>query len=134
MPTYEVLVQNAAPAGTIGVATGVTQFLRAVGGLIGLAIFSTVLLPVYHLHVDHLIPPGAPAALRQAFYNPLRLVFKPPNFKSAVSGVAHGAILFRGLLNDSRAGLTSAMQSIFFVNAVAGKERPPAVSAHRGVV
>ena len=118
-PTYEVLVQNAATAGTMGVATGVTQFFRAVGGSIGLAIFSTMLLRTYHMHIDHLIPPGAPAALRQAFDNPLQLIFTPPNLAGAVSGMANGKSLLRSLLDGSRAGLTSAMQSIFFVNAVA---------------
>ena len=118
-PTYEVLVQNAAPAGSMGVATGVTQFFRAVGGSIGLAIFSTILLRIYHTHVDHLIPQGTPAALKQAFDNPLQLVFKPPDLESAVSGVANGKGLVRSLLAGSRDGLMSAMQSIFFVNAVA---------------
>jgi EmrB/QacA subfamily drug resistance transporter len=139
-PTYEVLIQNAAPAGTVGVATGLTQFFRAIGGSIGLAIFTTVLLRIYHMHVDHLIPPGAPAALRQTFDNPLQLVFKPPNPESA----AYGRDLVRSLLNGSRAGLMSAMQSIFLINAVAlvvscllnaltGKARPQLSSAVRGI-
>jgi hypothetical protein len=120
MPTYEVLIQNAAPTGTMGVATGITQFSRAVGGSIGLAIFSTMLLLIYHMHVDHLIPQGAPTALKKAFDNPLQLVFTPPeNLDSTVSGVANGGGLVRSLLEGSRAGLASAMQSIFLVNALA---------------
>lgn len=120
MPTYEVLIQNAAPTGTMGVATGITQFSRAVGGSIGLAIFSTMLLLIYHMHVDHLIPQGAPTALKEAFNNPLQLVFTPPeSLDSTVSAVANGGVLVRSLLEGSRAGLASAMQSIFLVNAVA---------------
>ena len=117
-PTYEVLIQNAAPAGTVGVATGLTQFFRAVGGSLGLAIFATVLLRIYHMHVDHLIPSGAPATLRQAFDNPLQLVFKRPDLENAAHGVANARDLVRSLLNGSRAGLTAAVQSIFLINAV----------------
>jgi EmrB/QacA subfamily drug resistance transporter len=118
-PTYEVLIQNAAPAGTMGVATGVTQFFRSVGGSIGLAIFGAMLLRIYHTHIDHLLPQGAPAALKQAFDDPLQLVFKPPNLSIADSGPTNAGDLLRTLLDGSRAGLTSAMQSVFAVNAAA---------------
>jgi len=117
MPTYEVLVQNAAPAEAMGVATGVTQFVRSVGGAIGLALFGTMLLRIYHTHVDHLIPPGAPAQLRQAFDNPLQLAFTRPNLDSAVSQIANGESLLRSLFEGSRAGLLSAMHSIFLISA-----------------
>ena len=119
MPTYEVLVQNAAPADAMGVATGLTQFLRSVGGAIGLAVFSTMLLRIYHAHVDHLIPQGAPTPLRQAFDNPLQLTFTRPNLASAVSEIANGERLLRNLFDGSRAGLLSAMHAIFLVSAAA---------------
>jgi MFS family permease len=119
MPTYEVLVQNAAPAEAMGVATGVTQFVRSVGGAIGLALFGTMLLRIYHTHVDHLIPQGAPAPLRQVFDNPLQLVFARPNLASAVSEIANGESLLRNLFEASRAGLRSAMHSIFLISAAA---------------
>jgi MFS family permease len=119
MPTYEVLVQNAAPAEAMGVATGVTQFLRSIGGAIGLAIFSTMLLRIYHSHVDHLIPQGAPAALRQAFDNPLQLAFTRPNLDSAVSEIANGESLLRNLFEGSRAGFLSAVHFIFLISAAA---------------
>ena len=119
MPTYEVLVQNAAPAEAMGVATGVTQFLRSVGGAIGLALFSTMLLRIYHSHVDHLIPKGAPAPLRQAFDNPLQLAFNRPHLASAVSQIANGESLLRNLFQGSRAGFLSAMHFIFLISAAA---------------
>jgi EmrB/QacA subfamily drug resistance transporter len=119
MPTYEVLVQNATPAEAMGVATGVTQFLRSVGGAIGLALFSTMLLKFFHAHVDHLIPPGAPAKLRQAFDNPLQLAFTRPNLDSTVSQIANGESLLRSLFEGSHAGLLSAMHSIFSISAAA---------------
>ena len=119
MPTYEVLVQNAAPAEAMGVATGVTQFFRSLGGAIGLALFGTMLLRIYHTHVDGVIPRGAPPALRQAFDNPLQLVFTRANLDSAVSQIANGESMFRNVLEASRVGFTSAMHSIFLISTAA---------------
>ncbi len=75
-PIYEVLVQNAAPGESMGAATGSTQVFYTMGGAIGFALFGTILPWVYHLHVDALIPPGTPTALRQAFDNSLQLFFR----------------------------------------------------------
>jgi MFS family permease len=119
MPTYEVLVQNAAPAEMMGVATGSTQFFRAVGGALGLATFGAMLVRIYHLHVDALIPKDTPTALKQAFDNPLQLVFSRPDLHAAVSQVANGEGVLRTLLATSRAGLSVAMHSIFSMCAAA---------------
>ena len=119
MPTYEVLVQNAAPAQAMGVATGVTQFFRSLGGGIGLALFGTMLLRIYHSHVDRVIPRGAPPTFRQAFDNPLQLVFTRPNLDSTVSQITNGESVFRNVLEASRVGFASAMHFIFVVSATA---------------
>jgi EmrB/QacA subfamily drug resistance transporter len=116
-PTYEVLVQNAAPREQMGIATGSTQFFRTIGGTIGLALFGTLLLRLYHLHIDTLIPPGTPAALTRAFDNPLQLVFTHPNLQPAFSQVANGQVLLASLLKGARAGLLSGLHSIFLFGA-----------------
>jgi MFS family permease len=112
-PTYEVLVQNAAPAGTMGMATGMTQFFRAIGGAIALALFGTMLLRVYHAHMANVLPPDASAELRLDFDDPLKLVLTKPNLGAAVSGLANAGSALQGLLDGARVGLMSAMQSIF---------------------
>jgi hypothetical protein len=118
-PTYDVLVQNATPRESLGVASGLTQFLQAMGGAIGLGFFSTMLMRLYHMHIDKLIPQDAPTQLKQAFDNPLQLVFARPNLDSAVSHVQNGASLLRRLLEGSHAGLLSGMHAIFVISAVA---------------
>ena len=118
-PTYEVLVQNAAPAGTMGVATGITQFSRAVGGSVALAIFGTMLLRIYHGHMDNLIPLGASAELRLAFDDPLKLTLAKPNLNGAAAGVANVGSVLISLLNGARASLISALQSIFVATSAA---------------
>jgi hypothetical protein len=117
IPTYEVLVQNAAPKQQLGVATGFTQFARTIGGTIGLALFGTVLLSLYHLQVDALIPPDTPKALTRIFDNPLQLVFTHPNLESAFSQVPNGRVLLATLLDGVRRGLSSALHSIFLYAA-----------------
>jgi predicted MFS family arabinose efflux permease len=113
----DVLVQNAAPKEQMGVATGSTQFFMAIGGTLGLALFGTILSRLYHLHVDRLIPPGTPTALVQVFDNPLQLVFKRPNLEEPFSHIANGHVLWMNLLGGVRAGLLSAVHSIFLASA-----------------
>jgi EmrB/QacA subfamily drug resistance transporter len=116
-PTYEVLVQNVSPPEQMGVATGSTQFFRTIGGTIGLALFGTILLKLYHQHIDGLIPRGAPEALMQAFDNPLQLVFNRPNLETAFSQAADGKVLLATLLDGARVGLLSALHVIFLFGA-----------------
>src|SRR6202451_1250252 len=116
-PIYEVLVQNATPKGQMGVTTGFTQFTRTIGGTIGLALFGTILLRLYHLQVDPLIPAGTPRALVQVFDNPLQLVFTRPNLETTFSQIANGRVLMANLLQGVRMGLLFALHSIFLCAA-----------------
>jgi MFS family permease len=116
-PTYEVLVQNATPKEQMGLTTGFTQFTRTIGGTIGLALFGTILLRLYHLQVDPLIPAGTPRALTQVFDNPLQLVFTRPNLETTFSQIANGRVLMSNLLQSVRMGLLFALHSIFLYAA-----------------
>jgi len=116
-PTYEVLIQNAAPRAQMGVATGSTRFFNTIGGTVGLAIFGTLLLTLYHMQVASLIPPGTPTAITQAFDNPLQLVFAGPSLEATFSQIANGRVLLANLLGAARAGLLSALHSIFMFSA-----------------
>ena len=116
-PTYEVLVQNATPKEQMGVTTGFTQFIRTIGGTIGLALFGTILLRLYHWQVDPLIPAGTPRALTQVFDNPLQLVFTRPNLETTFSQIANGRVLMANLLQGVRMGLLFALHSIFLYAA-----------------
>jgi EmrB/QacA subfamily drug resistance transporter len=92
-------------------------FATTIGGAIGLALFGTILLRLYHLHVDALIPPGAPKALTQAFDNPLQLVFARPNLEPAFAQIANGRVLLANLLEGVRMGLLSALRFVFLFGA-----------------
>jgi hypothetical protein len=101
----------------MGVTTGFTQFTRTIGGTIGLALFGTSLLRLYHLQVDPLIPAGTPRALVQVFDNPLQLVFTRPNLETTFSQIANGRVLMANLLQGVRMGLLFALHSIFLCAA-----------------
>jgi len=116
-PTYEVVVQNATPVERMGVATGATRFFNMIGGAIGLALFGTVLLRLYHLQLDLVIPSGTPLALTHPFDNPLQLFFTRPNLETGFTQIANGRILLANLMAGARAGLLSALRYIFLIGA-----------------
>ncbi len=116
--TYDVMVQNAAPPEHLGVATGLTQFVTALGGTIGLATCGAILLRTYHRHVDALIPPGLPKDLEAfAFGDPLRLVSLRANLETSFSRITNGSALLARLIEGSRAGLVSGVHFIFLLSA-----------------
>jgi MFS family permease len=115
--TYDVMVQNAAPPEHLGVATGLTQFVTALGGTIGLATGGAILLRTYHRHVDTLIPPGLPKDLAFAFGDPLRLVSQRANLETSFSRFTNGSSLLARLIEGSRAGLVSGVHYIFLLSA-----------------
>ena len=101
----------------MGVATGFTQFARTIGGTIGLAFFGTILLSLYHLRIDPLIPPNTPRSLTQPFDNPLQLVLARPSLEVAFSQIANGHVLLTNLLDGVRMGLLSGLRLIFLISA-----------------
>ncbi len=115
--TYDVMVQNAAPPKHLGVATGLTQFVTALGGTIGLATSGAILLRTYHRHVDSLIPPGLPNDLAFAFGDPLRLVSQRVNLETGFSRITNGSAVLARLIEGSRAGLVSGVHFIFLLSA-----------------
>ncbi len=115
--TYDVMVQNAAPPEHLGVATGLTQFVTALGGTIGLATCGAILLRTYHMHVDTLIPPGLPKDLALAFGDPLRLVSQRANLETSFSRITNGSSHLARLIEGSRAGLVSGVHFIFLLSA-----------------
>jgi hypothetical protein len=74
-----------------------------------------MMLRLYHMHMDNLLPRGASAELRLAFDDPLKLALTKPNLETAVSGLANAGSVLKTLLEGARDSLTSAMKSIFAV-------------------
>lgn len=115
--TYDVTVQNAAPPEHMGVATGSTQFFYTLGGALGVAVFGAILLRVYHMHVDTLIPPGIPRESVLALDNPLRLLNERLSLEPVFSRIPNGRVALVRLFEGTRASLFSGVHFIFLLSS-----------------
>ncbi|MGI8742029.1 MAG: MDR family MFS transporter [Bryobacteraceae bacterium] len=117
-PIYTLVVQNVAPPGHMGAATASTQFFRSIGSTVGVALFGSVLLSLYHSHFQAAIPPGTPARALVPFNNPLQLVQIRPRLEAAFGMYPRGTELLHALLNNVRDALIKGLHSIFLVGAL----------------
>ena len=114
-PIYTLAVQNVAPHAQMGAATASTQFFRSIGATLGVAVFGSVLLTMYHDRFQHSIPPGTPTRLVSLFDNPLLLQRGLP----AMGAVPPGAMeMLRQLLGNVRQALLAGLHSIFVMGAI----------------
>jgi EmrB/QacA subfamily drug resistance transporter len=115
MPVYTLAVQNVAPPEHMGSATASSQFFRSIGGTVGVAIFGSVLLRMYHASFQRLIPPGTPASVLAPFNNPLQL----RQISALTSTLPPGQLLLiQRLFGNVRQALLEGLHSIFVMGAV----------------
>jgi EmrB/QacA subfamily drug resistance transporter len=126
MPIFTIAVQNAVPYRIMGVATSSTQFIRSVGGTLGLAILGSVMASRFTSELESTVPssvkevlqPGQLSSLAdnpQALINPevqtqLQIQFDNMGEK--------GAELFQQLMEALRHSLSSAIGETFFIGLV----------------
>ena len=114
-PIYTLAVQNVAPPSQMGAATASTQFFRSIGATLGVAVFGSVLLTMYHDRFQHSIPPGTPARMVAMFDNPLLLQRGLPT----AGAVPPGAMaMLQQLLGNVRQALLAGLHSIFVMGAI----------------
>jgi MFS family permease len=112
-PVYALAVQNAAPRAQLGAATATSQFFRSIGSTIGVAVFGTLLLGIYHQRLEAALPPDTPAEVRAVVDNPLSM-----NHGSEVPGAAALPPLDPAVAAGVRASLAAGMQRIFVLSAL----------------
>jgi EmrB/QacA subfamily drug resistance transporter len=117
-PIYTLVVQNVAPPKDMGAATASTQFFRSIGSTVGVAVFGSVLLTLYHRHFEAGIPPGTSARALTPFRNPLQLVQIRPRLEAAFGAYPGGTELLHKLLLNVRDGLIEGLHAIFLIGAV----------------
>jgi hypothetical protein len=114
-PIYTLAVQNVAPPSQMGAATASTQFFRSIGATLGVAVFGSVLLTMYHDRFQHSIPQGTPARMVAMFDNPLLLQRGLPT----AGAVPPGAMaMLQQLLGNVRQALLAGLHSIFVMGAI----------------
>lgn len=109
-PVYALVVQNAAPRAQLGAATATSQFFRSIGSTIGVAVFGTILLGMYHERLAASLPADTPADVRLIVDNPLQM-----NGEHGVV-VAHSAPrpeISPAVQASVRASLSAGMQRVF---------------------
>ncbi|MEO8681310.1 MAG: MDR family MFS transporter [Vicinamibacterales bacterium] len=112
-PIFNLVIQNAAPRAQMGAATASSQFFRSIGSTIGVAVFGTLLLGMYHGGVAAAIPAGTPEAVARLFDNPLEIARSQSTVAAQMSAQPDGARLLPVLLAASRDSLTNGMHLIF---------------------
>lgn len=106
MPIYTLAVQNVVERYLVGAATASVQFCRSVGGLLGAAIFTAVLMSGYGQHVQHY------ASVNKVDSNSLLLAANPLKLAQ------HSANLAPELMTEIKLALVASLKSIFIVAAI----------------
>lgn len=117
MPVYTVVVQNAVDRRMIGAATAATQFFRQIGGAVGTAIFTSIMLGRFGSRFTAGIPAGAPPQVVAGFRNPLQLVQTLARLQQLFGQTPQGAKLLTDLFNNARNSLVYAIQGSFLLGA-----------------
>jgi len=101
MQTFTLIVQNAAHAADLGVATATTQLSRSVGSALGVAILGTVLTSRLAVEIPRHVPAGAAAGAGAmsagSVLNPAAMAGLPPQvlegIREALSASLHTAFI-----------------------------------------
>ncbi len=117
-PIYTLVVQNVAPPAQRGAATASTQFFRSIGSTVGVAVFGSILLGIYHQDFQRSIPRGTPAIALTPFKNPLLVVQFRSRLEAAFGRYPGGLDLLHRLLDNVRNSLVHGLHSIFLLGAL----------------
>lgn len=117
-PIYTLAVQNVAPPAQMGAATASTQFFRSIGATVGVAVFGSLLITMYHDRFNSSIPPGTPPRALVAFNEPLMLVQIRPRLEAAFGQYPGGTELLHKLLANVRVALLEGLHAIFLLGAM----------------
>jgi EmrB/QacA subfamily drug resistance transporter len=118
MPVYTLVVQNSVERRMIGAATAATQFFRQIGGTVGTAIFTSIMLGRFRSSFEAGVPAGTPPQVVSAFENPLQLVQILPQLQAQFGQTPAGAQLLQLLLGNVKESLVYAIQGSFLLGAV----------------
>jgi EmrB/QacA subfamily drug resistance transporter len=118
MPIYTIIVQSAVPQRLLGAATAATQFFRQIGGTVGTAIFTSIMLGRYSDHFAAAVPAGVPQQALTAFNNPLGLAQVLSQLQAMFAGLPGGPQLLTTLLASVKDALVYAIDGAFLLGAV----------------
>ena len=115
-PIYTIAVQNVAPRSEMGIATAAVQFFRSIGSTVGIALFGTILLSLYHHRLGPNALSGVPSNLAHLAENPLQLVRMRAQGGGAPA--AGGGAVLDLLLDRVKGALGGAFTTLFQAGSV----------------
>jgi EmrB/QacA subfamily drug resistance transporter len=125
LPVFGIAVQNAVPFRLLGVVTSSTQFFRQVGGLIGVAVFGTLMSTHVRANLASELPPevreGASPAVLKALEDP-QVLLSPQAMDRLRDGFAsfgsEGTRLFEATIASMRSVLADGLGLVFLAGLV----------------
>ncbi|MEZ5535858.1 MAG: MDR family MFS transporter [Thiolinea sp.] len=120
-PVANLIVQSAAPAAMLGVATSTVQFLRLIGSTVGTAIIGSIVTSGYSAEMVKLAgKEEVPAAALSALDSPNALVSQQSlaHLSELMSPLANGTALMEQLLSAARSGLAAAIHNGYLLMLV----------------
>ena len=120
LPLYTLAVQNSVPYRVMGVSTSTMQFLRSVGGTMGVAIMFSVIQVQYHDGVEENVPAVVreQEQLSQALEDP-QFLLNPQALEQVESSFAEfgvvGEALFVETIDVVRESLAAGVSQSFFI-------------------
>ncbi|HSZ07543.1 MAG TPA: MDR family MFS transporter [Steroidobacteraceae bacterium] len=121
-PVLHVISQNAVPQRFVSSATSALQFIRQMGGTLGLAVLGAIFAQNYKSNlISHMTlaqQTRAQYMFGDALFNPQKLFDLVP--QRLATALPQDKLFILGVLNDVKLGLTQAMVHGFLITAVFG--------------
>jgi EmrB/QacA subfamily drug resistance transporter len=121
-PVFNVISLNAVPRRLVSSATSALQFIRQIGGTLGLAVLGAIFAQNYKSNVISAMTPAQQARAQDMFgdtlFNPQKLFDLVP--QRLTTALPEDKLFILGVLKDVKLGLTQAMVHGFLIAAVLG--------------
>lgn len=111
LPLYTIVIQNALPQALLGIATGLTQFFRTLGGALGSAIFGLTILYLYNVKLGATLPKDLPETLRSGVSDPLN----PGKLKMLIEAHLGNTPAAAQVLQSVESALMYAISLVFII-------------------
>jgi EmrB/QacA subfamily drug resistance transporter len=121
-PVFNVISQNAVPRRLVSSATSALQFIRQIGGTLGLGVLGAIFTQNYKSNLVSAMTPAQQAQAQNMFgdalFNPQKLFDLVP--RRLATALPQDQLFIRDVLSDVKLGLTQAMVHGFLIAAVLG--------------
>jgi EmrB/QacA subfamily drug resistance transporter len=116
LPLYTIVIQAVSPESMLGIATALSQFFRTSGGAVGTAVFGSMMIGCYQLHLQQHLSPALWFKHAALLGNPLNAL--PVVLMDVLGSEPGGKQLAETIFQQSRDSLVYAIDKVFLVYAL----------------